>query len=300
MLGRSVRLRFLAIIERNWYKLLISHSVLAHGTIMYHRRHVLRGIVTTSALASLWSAGATSQASQDAGPIIAAAASMRFALSEIAELFTRETGKRLRLNFGSSGNLSRQIRQGAPFQLFLSADEDYVLAIARDGHTLGRGDVYARGQLVVFAPKGSPVSVDGQLSGVRSALEQGDLLRFAIANPEHAPYGRAAREALGHAGIWEAIRPKLVLGENVSQAAQFAATGSTEGGLIAHSLALAPGLSTRGKFALISQDWYQPLLQRMVLLKGARAVALEFHDFLLGEKAGEIVLRYGFTRPGEG
>jgi len=266
---------------------------------MYHRRHIIRGLLQTTAVASLWSAGGTSLASQDAGPIVAAAASMRFALSEAAELFTRQSGHRLRLNFGSSGNLSRQIRQGAPFQLFLSADENYVQAIVGEGHTLGTGTLYALGQLVVFAPKGSVVGIDGELSGVRSALESGDLKRFAIANPEHAPYGRAAREALRHAGIWDAIQQKLVLGENVSQAAQFAATGSTEGGLIAHSLALAPGVRDKGAFSIVSQDWYQPLRQRMVLLKGADDVARGFYDFLRGEQAAEIVSRHGFDRPKE-
>ena len=267
---------------------------------MYHRRHVIRGILSVSAFAAVSAGGAISKAADDAQPIVAAAASMRFALSEAAEAFARETGMRLRLNFGSSGNLSRQIRQGAPFQLFLSADEDYVLAIARDGHTLGLGTLYARGQLVVFVPKGSPVSIDAQLSGVRSALERGDLLRFAIANPEHAPYGRAAREALRHAGIWEAIQSKLVLGENISQAAQFAASGSCEGSLIAHSLALAPGISDRGEFANVPEGWYRPLRQRMVLLRGANAVARAFYDYLQGEQAGEILSQHGFARPKEG
>ncbi len=266
---------------------------------MHHRRHFIRGILSTAAIAAVSVTGAPFRASANAGPIIAAAASMRFALSEAAELFTSETGMPLRLNFGSSGNLSRQIRQGAPFQLFLSADEDYARAIAMDGHAIGQGALYALGQLVVFAPDKSPVGIDGQLSGVRSALERGDLKRFAIANPDHAPYGRAAREALSHTGLWEAIRHKLVLGENVSQAAQFAATGSCEGGLIAHSLALAPAIKARGKFVLVSDELYRPLRQRMVLLKGANAIARAFYEFLQSGKAGEIVLRHGFTRPKE-
>lgn len=266
---------------------------------MYHRRHVIRGILSTSAFAAFSLAGARSKAANDAQPIVAAAASMRFALGEAAELFAKETGMQVRLNFGSSGNLSRQIRQGAPFQLFLSADEDYVLAIVRDGHTLDEGTLYARGQLVLFVPTGSPVGVDGHLSGVSSALERGDILRFAIANPEHAPYGRAARQALRHAGIWEAIQPKLVFGENISQAAQFAASGSCEGGLIAHSLALAPGISARGAFANVPEDWYRPLRQRMVLLTGANAAARAFYDYLRGQQAGEILSRHGFTRPEE-
>lgn len=266
---------------------------------MYYRRHVIRGIFSASVCAALTVAGGRSKAANDAQPIVAAAASMRFALGEAAEAFTRKTGMKVRLNFGSSGNFSRQIRQGAPFQLFLSADEDYVTAVVRDGHTLDEGTLYARGQLVLFVPTGSPVGIDGRLSGVSAALERGDIVRFAIANPEHAPYGRAAREALRHAGIWEAIAPKLVFGENVSQAAQFAASGSCEGGLIAHSLALARGIADKGAFAKVPQDWYRPLRQRMVLLSGANAVARAFYDYLRGEQAGEILSRHGFSPPEE-
>ena len=191
--------------------------------------------------------------------------------------------------------LARQIRQGAPFALFLSADEDYVGALAGDGFTVDEGVLYALGRLVLFAPDGSPVEVDGKLSGLKEALKRGDIHRFAIANPEHAPYGRAAREVLRHAGVWNALQSKLVLGENVSQAAQFAVSGSCEGALIAQSLAMSPGVSGRGTFTVVPALWHKPLRQRMVMLPGAGKVARDFYAYLQGPKAGEIFARHGFA-----
>ena len=233
-----------------------------------------------------------------ASPIVAAAASLRFALRDAADAFKAETGLPLRLNFGSSGNLARQIRQGAPFELFLSADEEYALALARDGFTAGEGVRYALGQLVIFAPRGSPLGVDPVLSGLREALARGDIKRFAIANPDHAPYGRAAREALTRSGLWEALESRLVLGENISQAAQFTVSGSCEGGIIARSLAVAPRFSGLGKFVTISGELHRPLRQRMVLMTGAGKNARAFFNYLRGPAARKIFEANGFAGPG--
>ncbi|GBE43616.1 molybdate-binding periplasmic protein precursor [bacterium BMS3Bbin10] len=257
-------------------------------------------MVSTSALGVLSLAGAGRAAAVMAGtsPIIAAAASLRFALQDAAGAFRSETGLPLRLNFGSSGNLARQIRQGAPFELFLSADEEYALSLARDGFTAGEGVRYALGQLVIFAPGESPVRVDPELSGLREALARGDIKRFAIANPDHAPYGRAAREALIHAGLWEALEPKLVFGENISQAAQFTVSGSCEGGMISRSLAVAPRFAGRGRFVTISAELHRPLRQRMVLMTGAGNSARAFFDYLQGPAARKIFDAGGFAQPG--
>ena len=262
---------------------------------MYRRRQVICGIVSTSVLGAVSLAGARVSLSARERPIVAAAASLRFALREAADAFARDTGSSVRLSFASSGNLARQIRQGAPFALFLSADEDYVGALAGDGFTVDEGVLYALGRLVLFAPAGSPVEVDAKLSGLKEALKRGDIHRFAIANPEHAPYGRAAREVLRHAGVWSALQSKLVLGENVSQAAQFAVSGSCEGALIAQSLAMVPGVSGRGTFTAVPARWHKPLRQRMVMLPGAGAVARDFYAYLQGAQAGEIFARHGFA-----
>lgn len=131
------------------------------------------------------------------------------------------------------------------------------------------------------------------------ALEGGHITRFAIANPEHAPYGVAARQVLQAAGLWEKIQPYLVLGENVSQAAQFALSGSTQGGIIAYSLALAPQVSARGRFELIPEQWHRSLRQHMVLLKGAGETAQMFYTFMQSPPVREILKQYGFFLPGE-
>lgn len=233
------------------------------------------------------------------GPAIAAASDLKFALEEIATRFKADTGREVTLVFGSSGNFARQIAQGAPFEMFLSADEAFVFRLADEGRTLDEGRLYAVGRVVLFAPHGSPLRVDEGLEGLRTALAEGKIGRFAIANPEHAPYGRAAEEVLRHAGLWEKVGPHLVFGENVSQAAQFAASGSAQGGIFAYSLALAPELAKLGAYALVPESWHEPLNQRMVLIEGAGETARAFYDFVQTERAREIFVRYGFVLPGE-
>src|SRR5947208_8151813 len=164
--------------------------------------------------------------------------------------------------------------------MFLSADECFVFRLPDAGKTLDRGTLYAEGRIVLFAPKGSPLKPDGNFADLRAALQDGRIQRFAIANPEHAPYGRAAEQALKGQGLWDAIRPKLVLGENVSQAAQFATSGSAQGGIFAYSLALAPSVSGLGSYAVLASDWHAPLRQRMVLMKGAGETAQAFYRHL--------------------
>jgi molybdate transport system substrate-binding protein len=232
-------------------------------------------------------------------PVIAGAADLQFALEEIAAKFKADTGQEVKLSFGSSGNFARQIRQGAPFQMYLSADEDYVLELARDGLTRDEGKLYAVGRIVLIAPHGSPLKADGSLDDLAAALDDGRLTRFAIANPEHAPYGKRAEEALRHRGIWDAIEGKLVLGENVSQAAQFATSANAQGGLIAYSLALSPKVSALGAYALVPEEWHSPLLQRMVLLKDAGPVAERFYAYVQQPAARAVFRRYGFVLPGE-
>jgi molybdate transport system substrate-binding protein len=233
-------------------------------------------------------------------PVIAAASDLQFALVEIAEAFAAETGEPVELTFGSSGNFARQIRQGAPYQMYLSADERFVLDLHADGFTRDDGALYAVGRIVIFSPRGSPLEADGQLDDLAAALGDGRLTRFAIANPEHAPYGMAAEQALRHRGLWDAITPTLVFGENVSQAAQFAATGNTDGGIIAYSLALSPQVAARGAYDLIPETWHAPLRQRMVLLENAGPVAERFHGYLQAPAAQEILRRNGFAPPDEG
>ena len=237
---------------------------------------------------------ASALAAPQEAPAIAAASDLKFALDEAAQAFKQQSGQALRLSYGSSGNFYRQIVQGAPFQLFLSADERFVFQLAEQDLTPDRGQLYGIGRLVLFAPTGSTLKPDAALNDLRLALSDGRLRKFAIANPEHAPYGRAAQQALQSAGLWPAIAPKLVLGENVSQAAQFAVSGSTQGGIFAYSLALAPNFAQAGTAVLIPAAMHSPLRQRMVLTKQAGPVAREFYAFLQAPAGRAILKRYGF------
>lgn len=228
---------------------------------------------------------------------VAAASDLQFALEEIAATFTRATGHEVRLTFGSSGNLARQIRAGAPFELFFSADEAYVTILEQAGRSEGAGTLYAIGRIAVFAPRGARVPVDGELAGLRDALKAGRVQRLAIANPEHAPYGRAARDALERAGVWTLAQPRLALGENVSQAAQFALTGAADAAIIALALALTPAFRDKGEYALIPEQMHAPLRQRMVLVRGAGTAAHELYRFVESAPARSVLERYGFGAP---
>ncbi len=232
-----------------------------------------------------------------AAPGIAAASDLKFALDEIARGWSRETGKSVRITYGSSGNFRRQIAEGAPFELFLSADESYVLALAREGRLEDEGTVYAVGRLVLFAPPGSPVDPARGLEGLAQAARAGAVAKLAIANPAHAPYGRAARQALESAGAWKMLEGRLVLGENVSQAAQFAASGDATAGLFAYSLTFSPAIASRGRFALVPESAHAPLRQRMALVKGAGEDARAFYRHLQEPAARGIFARYGFALP---
>nr|MCV4209838.1 molybdate ABC transporter substrate-binding protein [Roseomonas sp. SXEYE001] len=232
-------------------------------------------------------------------PVVAAAADLQFALEEVGRLFQAQTGQALRLSFGSSGNITRQIEQGSPAELFLSADEAFVFRLADAGLTRDRGELYAVGRIALLAPPGSPLRTEGGMDAIREALDAGRITRFAIANPEHAPYGRAADQALRSAGLWDRLQPSLVLGENVAQAAQFALAGGSQGGIVAYSLVLAPALRDRGAYALLPDGLHAPLRQRMVLTHRATPEAERFYAYVQQSAAREVMRRYGFVLPGE-
>ena len=228
-------------------------------------------------------------------PVVAAAANLNFALTEIAASFEREHGSRVELVFGASGTLTRQIQDGAPFEMFLAADEEFPNQLASAGLTRDAGIVYATGQLVIFAPNGSPLEPDGELADLARLVKTGKAGRFAIANPAVAPYGRAAEAVLKKRGLWDALRPNLVLGDSITQAAQFATTGNAVGGLIAYSLALTPEITARGSYAIVPDGDYPPLRQRMVLLKRAGPQATRFYEFIQSAASKAILRKHGFS-----
>ena len=232
-------------------------------------------------------------------PTIAAASDLKFALDEVAKTYEAAGKGALRVSYGSSGNFARQIAQGAPFDMFLSADEGFVYALQKQGLTQDEGVLYAEGHVVLFVPKNSPIKADAQLQDLHSAVADGRLKKLAIANPEFAPYGRAAREVLQANKLWDAVQDRLVLGENVSQAAQFAASGSAQAGIFALSLAMSPNFAKAGTYVILSADWHAPLKQRMVLLKRGAETARPFYEYMQQPEARAILKRFGFALPGE-
>ena len=200
---------------------------------------------------------------------------------------------------GSSGNFAAQIRQGAPFDLFFSADRTYPQALLQQGLAVpGSEFLYAVGRLVVWVPSTSPVDVERL--GIR-AVQDPQVRRVAIANPDHAPYGRAAVAALQHFGLYEDVREKLVYGENVSQAAQFVHTGSADVGIIPLSLALATSVRQAGRWWEIPLEAFPRMEQMGVILKRAenRQEAWAFREYVLGDEGRAVLRRYGFILPGE-
>jgi molybdate transport system substrate-binding protein len=233
-------------------------------------------------------------ASAAAPPVrVAAASDLKFALAELAAGYERDTGGPVQVNLGSSGQFVQQIRQGLPVDLFMAADERYVFQLADAGLTQGRGTVYAVGRIALIVPTASPLVLDPALRSLRAALPT--MRSFAIANPDHAPYGRAARQALQRLGLWQQVAPKLVLGENIAQATQFVASGSAAAGITALSLALAPEVAALTRSLPLPGDLHETLRQRMVLLRGARPEAARFYAYLQGEAARAVFRRYGFT-----
>jgi len=230
------------------------------------------------------------------GLTIAAASDLQFALPAIAAQFEKDTGQPVRLVFGSSGNFFTQIQNGAPFDLFLSADIDYPRRLEAAGAG-ERGSLYqyAVGRIVLWSRSDSGIDVTRGLS----ALTDDRVRRIAIANPEHAPYGRAAVAALRHEGLYDRVRAKFVLGENISQAAQFADSGSADVGLLALALALSPALKKSGTYVEIPESWHPPIEQGAVVLASSRQKALagRFIEYLKTPAIVRMLGAYGFAVP---
>jgi molybdate transport system substrate-binding protein len=226
---------------------------------------------------------------------VAAAADLQYVLTDLSAQYEKQTGVKLAITYGSSGNFFAQIQNGAPFDLFLSADINYPKKLIAAGLAVSDSlQIYAAGRLVLWLPPDSPLDPGG---GLKILLDP-RIQKIAIANPEHAPYGRAAVAALQNAGLYGQLKPKLVFGENISQAAQFVQSGSAQAGLIALSLALSPAMNN-GKRWDIPPDSYPPFEQAAVLLKSSsnKQPAASFLGFLKSSQARDILERYGFRVP---
>ncbi len=230
---------------------------------------------------------------------IAAAADLKFAMGELSAQFERQAGTKVNVTYGSSGNFFSQMRNGAPFDLFFSADVEYPKKLEAAGLAEpGTLYEYAVGRIVIWMPPDSNVDIAKQ---GWNALLDAQVKKIAIANPEHAPYGRAAVGALQKAGIYESVKAKLVYGENISQAAQFVQSGNAQAGIIAMSLALAPVMRD-GRRWEIPAKMHPAIVQGAIILKNAmnKDAAQAFLEFVKSKAGREILEKYGFAFTGSG
>ncbi len=224
---------------------------------------------------------------------VAAAADLQFAMQDVAAGFQKETGKEVKVIYGSSGSFFQQIQNGAPFDMFFSANLDYAKKLESSGLTApGSYYQYARGKIVLWVPNDSKINID---SGLKSLLDPA-VKKIAVANPQHAPYGQAAVAAMQSEGVYEKVKDKLVLGENISQTASFVVSGAADVGVLALSLALSPNLKDKGRYAEIPTAEYPPIEQACVILSSSKdkETAKQFLSYIKTAAVADTLKRYGF------
>jgi molybdate transport system substrate-binding protein len=229
---------------------------------------------------------------------IAAASDLKFALDDLVKEYqSQHTNSTVRITYGSSGNFFAQLQNRAPFDLYLSADIEYPRRLAAAGLALDTNAfLYAVGRIVVWSATNSPV--DAKQLGIRALLDPA-VKKIAIANPQHAPYGRAAVAAMKSFEVYRQAQPKLVLGENIAQTAQFIQSGAAEVGIVALSLAVSPQMRDAGHYWEVPLDAYPEMQQGGIILKWTKHpdLARSFRDFVLGEHGRAVLTRYGFSLP---
>jgi molybdate transport system substrate-binding protein len=268
-------------------------SIRSSASAQASRRHSLSAATWTACLLLLL-ACARDAAAQDLA--VAAASDLQAAFPAVAEAFEKQTGHHVAVTFGSSGNFVAQIQNGAPFDLFFSADIDYARRL--DSASLAEpGSLYeyAVGKIVLWTRKDSGIDITRGLQ----VLQDARVRKIAIANPEHAPYGRAAVAALKHGGLYDAVQAKIVLGENISQTAQFVQSGNADVGIIALSLAAAPKTKEIGTYAEIPAGSYPPIEQAAIILKASKqkALARDFLAFMKRPETVRLLQTFGFDMP---
>jgi len=263
-----------------------------HGLTLWGRRDLIVMLLAGAAVLAGWLPTAQAQS----GPLkVAAAANLKFVLADIETQYRQQTGQAVQFNFGASVQLARQIQQGLPVQLFVSADEEQVVWLQHNGLSLDAGQRYAVGRLALVALQTHPLAQAASPEAALRALGAADKL--AIANPQLAPYGLAAQQMLQKTGLWDRMQKQVVLGENIGQATQYVLTGAAPLGFTAYSLTLAPEVAGRFKVWPVPAQWHAPLNQRLVLLKGASLQAQAFRDYLLGTQARALFLKHGYALP---
>jgi molybdate transport system substrate-binding protein len=230
---------------------------------------------------------------------VAAASDLTYAMKEIAADFEKSAACSVRVSYGSSGNFETQIENGAPFDVFFSADIEYPKKLEAQGLALpGSTYLYGIGKVILWVRNDSKLDVSKGLDLLRDPA----VKKIAIANPLHAPYGRAAEEALRKAGVYDAVKDRLVLGENISQTAEFAETGNADAGILALSLVLSPALKDKGRYFQIPENLYSPIQQGAVVVRASKNLqsAQAFLDYIKTPPETAILDRYGFVLPGNG
>ena len=224
---------------------------------------------------------------------VAAASDLQFAMQEVTTRFRKETGKTVKVIYGSSGNFFQQIQNGGPFDMFFSANLDYAKKLDAAGLTeSGSYYQYAKGKVVIWVPNDSKLDLS---TGLHVLLDP-SVKKIAIANPQHAPYGQAAVAAMQTENVYEKAKDKFVLGENISQTASFVESGAADVGIVALSLALSPTLKEKGRYAEISASEYPPIEQACVILKSSRnkETAQQFLSFFKTPAVADVLKTYGF------
>ncbi len=227
---------------------------------------------------------------------IAAAADLQFAMQDIAARFGKQSGGSVKVIYGSSGNFAQQMQNGAPFDLFFSANLDYPRQLETSGLAEpGSLYQYAKGKLVIWAPKESKLDLN---AGLKVLLDPA-AKRIAIANPQHAPYGKAAVAAMQHENVYDKVKDKLVLGENISQTATFVVSGAADVGILALSLAMSPNMKDRGRYVEIPVSDYPAIEQACLILRSSKNkdAAWTFLNFLKTDAVGDLLRGYGFEVP---
>ena len=228
---------------------------------------------------------------------VAAAADLQFAMQDVAARFEKDTGKTAKLVYGSSGNFFQQIQNGAPFDVFFSANLDYAKKLESAGLTEpGSYYQYARGKIVIWVPKESKLDLS---SGVQVLLNP-SIRKIAVANPEHAPYGQAAVAAMQKENVYEKVKDKFVLGENISQTASFVVSGAADVGIVALSLALSPNMKDKGRYVEVPAANYPPIEQACVILSTSKnkETARQFLSFIKTPAVADVLRSYGFDVQG--
>jgi molybdate transport system substrate-binding protein len=273
----SVRIRLNKITSTNSPKIIMAQHFIFHRGII----SILVFLVSGLCLAET--------------PIIAVASNLTSPMTEIAEAYNKETGESVRLSYGSSGNLSRQIVQGAPYEIFITAGREHIDFLLAQKAPVTMSSEYIYGAIGFYIPANSQIVDTTSLKSVTNALIFKNYQKLAIANPEHAPYGVAALQALQNAGVWAMEKNNLILAESVSQLLPYLLSGNVDLAVIPYSFVLPNDLENKGRYIPVPESWYERISQYIVELENVSEAGIRFRDFLFSDAARQILERYGYS-----